>query len=217
MPNVLWLPPLLCMTLPPTRSGVSMSIGPLRAFSAATRVNRRGLAALTAMVLVAVSLQLVVARPAPAAQSATVGLSGRVVQLLGRAGVTVPATTSAARAPQAKVTTTVHTANSKTVSRGGRSMTTIYAQPRYRRTSAGWVEATGALTRHRGRFPVRAEDAVVPTWFGTGRDLLRVQTTRGPVSFRLLGARRALPRLTKSNRTGGVNRPGVSGGFGSCL
>ncbi len=85
----------------------------------------------------------------------------------------------------------------------GETTLRVYSAPEFRNTVEGWKRLSGRMTRHAGRWPLRADDAAVPVWFGTDSSrLLSMQLGRGRIGWSLEDATVDRPRVGK--RTGGT-------------
>lgn len=83
----------------------------------------------------------------------------------------------------------------------GHTTLQMFGSPRFRRTTDGWVRASGRVTRQPGRFPFRATGAVVPTAFGANPSwLLKTHVGRGSVVWSMPGARITRPVVQNHGR-----------------
>jgi RHS repeat-associated protein len=94
-----------------------------------------------------------------------------------------------------------YTPVSHSVSVGERTRTTLHSTPAYKQVSGRWTPLSSKLSRHKGRFPLRANGMALSTWFGSSRDgLMRIQTGGRPVDVTMRGVANRTPRLVKQGK-----------------
>ncbi|WP_203748848.1 RHS repeat-associated core domain-containing protein [Cellulomonas chitinilytica] len=102
------------------------------------------------------------------------------------------------------------TPTTHTVSEHGRTKVDIFADPVFKRDSAGWTSVDETITAGGGRYPFEALGLINPVHFGTSADALVVlDTARGPVSIGLKGAHVEPPTLAEQVVTYANVFPGV--------
>jgi RHS repeat-associated protein len=152
----------------------------------------RRVALLVVGVLVATGLSVA---PDPAAGAGETGGSRSSSVAEGRhAGAPRFRAATPTAAPQRDIE--LWTPVSHTVTSGTHTRTTMYASPMFKQVGSMWRRLSGRVTRAEGAFPLRANSAVAPTWFGTrSGSLMRIQTSAGALGVGLLGGRDRRPRL----------------------
>jgi RHS repeat-associated protein len=94
-----------------------------------------------------------------------------------------------------------YTPVSHSVSDGEHTRTTLHSTPAYKQVSGRWTPLSSKVSRHKGRFPLRANGMALPTWFGSSRNgLMRIQTGRRPVDVTMRGAADRVPRVVKKGK-----------------
>lgn len=94
-----------------------------------------------------------------------------------------------------------YTPVSHSVSDGERTRTTLHSTPAYKQVSGRWSPLSSKVSRHKGRFPLRANGMALPTWFGSSRNgLMRIQAGGRPVDVTMRGASNRAPRVVKRGK-----------------
>ena len=102
---------------------------------------------------------------------------------------------------------------SHSVSDGDKTRTTLYASPAFKQVGGRWTRLSTRVTRHQGRYPLRADGVAVPTWFGAGRgSLMHIGTGGRGLNVSLRGTSRLRPRLVRTGRVPRVAYSSVMSG-----
>jgi RHS repeat-associated protein len=90
---------------------------------------------------------------------------------------------------------------SHSVTDGERTQTTLYAAPAFGQVAGRWTRLSTGISRHSGRYSLRANGVAVPTWFGMSRNsLMRVRSGGGGLDVNLSGASGRSPRLVRKGQ-----------------